>query len=83
MIVRRMAAAHLLDIEPEKERWRNNAQDWYGAGLSEQSGTGKFHHHLGLLSREVRVGGMYQKVCLNFRTGLNGTNSLALFLVQS
>lgn len=48
-----VAAARLLDVEPEKERWRNIARDWYGAGLAEQPGTGKLHHHLGLLSREV------------------------------
>ncbi|CAA7267658.1 unnamed protein product [Cyclocybe aegerita] len=48
-----VAAARLLEIEPEKERWRNIARDWYGAGLAEQPGTGKLHHHLGLLSREV------------------------------
>lgn len=48
-----LAAARLLDVEPEKERWRNIARDWYGAGLAEQPGTGKLHHHLGLLSREV------------------------------
>lgn len=48
-----IAAARLLDIEPEKERWRNVARSWYGAGLAEQPGTGKLHHHLGLLSREV------------------------------
>ncbi|TFK42921.1 hypothetical protein BDQ12DRAFT_299349 [Crucibulum laeve] len=48
-----VAAARLLDVEPEKERWRGIARDWYGAGLAEQPGTGKLHHHLGLLSREV------------------------------
>lgn len=48
-----IVAARLLEVEPEKERWRNIARDWYGAGLSEQPGTGKLHHHLGLLSREV------------------------------
>ncbi|KAF8162971.1 hypothetical protein B0H34DRAFT_744517 [Crassisporium funariophilum] len=48
-----VAAARLMDVEPEKERWRNIARDWYGAGLAEQPGTGKLHHHLGLLSREV------------------------------
>lgn len=48
-----LAAARLLDIEPEKERWRNVARSWYGAGLADQPGTGKLHHHLGLLSREV------------------------------
>jgi hypothetical protein len=48
-----VVAARLMDVEPEKERWRNIARDWYGAGLAEQPGTGKLHHHLGLLSREV------------------------------
>jgi hypothetical protein len=42
-----------MDVEPEKERWRQIARDWYGAGLAEQPGTGKLHHHLGLLEREV------------------------------
>ena len=48
-----IAAARLLEVEPEKERWRNIARDWYAAGIAEQPGTGKLHHHLGLLSREV------------------------------
>ena len=48
-----LAAARLLDVEPEKERWRNIARDWFAMGLAEQPGTGKLHHHLGLLSREV------------------------------
>ena len=45
-----LAAARLLEVEPEKELWRNIARDWYAAGIA---GTGKLHHHLGLLSREV------------------------------
>lgn len=48
-----IAAARLMDVEPETERWRGIARDWYGAGLTEQPGTGKLHHHLGLLCREV------------------------------
>ncbi|PFH52354.1 hypothetical protein AMATHDRAFT_74154 [Amanita thiersii Skay4041] len=48
-----IAAARLLEIEPEKERWRGIAREWYAAGLAEHPGTGKLHHHLGLLSREV------------------------------
>jgi hypothetical protein len=48
-----VAAARLLDIEPEKERWRRIAREWYGLGLTEMPATGKLHHHLGLLSREV------------------------------
>jgi protein SMG6 len=48
-----IVAARLMDVEPETERWRGIARDWYGAGLAEQPGTGKLHHHLGLLCREV------------------------------
>ncbi len=48
-----VAAARALELEPDKERWRNVAQDWYAAGLANTPGTGKLHHHLGLLSREV------------------------------
>ncbi|KAG6829844.1 hypothetical protein H0H92_003287 [Tricholoma furcatifolium] len=48
-----LAAARQLIIEPETERWRGIARDWYAAGLTEQPGTGKLHHHLGLLYREV------------------------------
>lgn len=48
-----IAAARLLEVEPDKERWRNIARDWYATSLFEQPGTGKLHHHLGLLYREV------------------------------
>jgi protein SMG6 len=48
-----VAAARLLELEPEKERWRCIARDWYAAGLTDMPGTGKLHHHLGLLSRDV------------------------------
>ena len=48
-----IVAARLLDIEPEKECWQRIARDWYGAGLTDTPGTGRLHHHLGLLSREV------------------------------
>jgi hypothetical protein len=48
-----VAAARLLEVEPEKERWRCIARDWYATSLFEQPGTGKLHHHLGLLYREV------------------------------
>jgi hypothetical protein len=47
-----LAAAKLLDVEPEKERWRCIARDWYAQGLADTPGAGKLHHHLGLLSRE-------------------------------
>ncbi|KAH8117438.1 hypothetical protein DFH11DRAFT_1817087 [Phellopilus nigrolimitatus] len=48
-----VAAARMLELEPEKERWRCIARDWYAAGLADMPGTGKLHHHLGLLSRDV------------------------------
>ncbi|KAH7915986.1 hypothetical protein BJ138DRAFT_996574 [Hygrophoropsis aurantiaca] len=48
-----IAAARLLEVEPEKERWRGIAREWYAQGLADTPGTGKLHHHLGLLSREV------------------------------
>lgn len=50
-----VAAARALELEPEKERWRCIARDWYAAGLADMPGTGKLHHHLGLLSRDVEA----------------------------
>ena len=47
-----LAAAKLLDVEPEKERWRGVTRDWYALGLADTPGTGKLHHYLGLLNRE-------------------------------
>ena len=47
-----LAAVKLLDVEPEKERWRGITRDWYAQGLADTPGNGKLHHHLGLLSRE-------------------------------
>ena len=49
-----VGAANLLELQPEKERWRCIAREWYAAGLSDMPGAGKLHHHLGLLSRETR-----------------------------
>ncbi|KAJ7040049.1 hypothetical protein C8F04DRAFT_1231146 [Mycena alexandri] len=48
-----LPATQLFDVEPEPERWRCLARDWYGAGIAEQPGYGLLHHHLGLLSRGV------------------------------
>ncbi|KAG6878101.1 hypothetical protein C0992_008589 [Termitomyces sp. T32_za158] len=48
-----VVAARQLLVEPEAERWRNIARGWYGFGLADQPGTGKLHHHLGLLCRDV------------------------------
>ncbi|KAG6861720.1 hypothetical protein C0995_012724 [Termitomyces sp. Mi166 len=48
-----IVAARQLVVEPEAEQWRSIARDWYGTGLADQPGTGKLHHHLGLLCRDV------------------------------
>ncbi|KAH7889781.1 hypothetical protein F5I97DRAFT_588082 [Phlebopus sp. FC_14] len=48
-----VVAARMMEVEPEKERWRGIAKEWYAQGLADTPGTGKLHHHLGLLSREV------------------------------
>lgn len=48
-----VVAARMMDVEPEKERWRSIAKEWYAQGLADTPGAGKLHHHLGLLSREV------------------------------
>ena len=47
-----MAAAKLLDVESEKERWKGFARDWYAQGLADMPGNGKSHHHFGFWSRE-------------------------------
>ena len=46
-------AARLMELEPEKDRWRRVARDWYAKVVAEFPGRGKLHHHLGLLSREA------------------------------
>ncbi|KAF9228014.1 hypothetical protein BS17DRAFT_747074 [Gyrodon lividus] len=48
-----IVAARMMEVEPEKERWRSIAKEWYARGIADTPGTGKLHHHLGLLSREV------------------------------
>lgn len=51
-----IVAARMMELEPEKERWRQISRDWYAKGLAFQPGSGKLHHHLGVLSRD-REGG--------------------------
>ncbi|KAH9057140.1 hypothetical protein EDB83DRAFT_2390413 [Lactarius deliciosus] len=48
-----IVAARLMELEPEKDRWRRVARDWYAEGVTGTPGHGKLHHHLGLLSREA------------------------------
>jgi hypothetical protein len=69
-----ITAVHLLDVEPEKERWRNIARHWYGAGLAELPDSGKLHHHLGLLSRGVE--GEELRCVYHFVKGYNPLFSL-------
>ena len=45
--------ARLMELEPEKDRWRRIARVWYAHVVAEYPGRGKLHHHLGLLSREA------------------------------
>jgi len=47
-----IAAARMMVMEPEKERWRQIAREWFGKGLAITPGAGKLHHHLGVLSRD-------------------------------
>ncbi|KDN48528.1 hypothetical protein K437DRAFT_83968 [Tilletiaria anomala UBC 951] len=39
----------------EKETWRITARDWYAKGLADMPGTGRLHHHLGILSRNEEL----------------------------
>jgi protein SMG6 len=48
-----IVAARLMELEPERDRWRRIARDWYAEGVAGLPGFGKLHHHLGLLSREA------------------------------
>jgi len=48
-----IVAARLMELEPERDRWRRIARDWYAQVVAEFPGRGKLHHHLGLLSREA------------------------------
>lgn len=43
----------MMQVEPEKERWRCISKEWYAQGIADTPGAGKLHHHLGFLSREV------------------------------
>ena len=45
-------AARLMELDPDKERWRQVAKDWFARGLAITPNSGKLQHHLGLLSRD-------------------------------
>jgi protein SMG6 len=48
-----IAAARLMELEPEKDRWRRVAREGYAKVVAEFPGCNKLHHHLGLLSHEA------------------------------
>ncbi|KAF8139051.1 hypothetical protein EV363DRAFT_1523735 [Boletus edulis] len=50
-----LVAARMMQVGPEKERWRGIAKEWYAHGIAATPSTGKLHYHLGLLSREVET----------------------------
>ncbi|MCO5585390.1 hypothetical protein L7F22_039323 [Adiantum nelumboides] len=52
------AAAQDWDLE-EKEIWRSTARGWYAKGLADVPGTGRLHHHLGILSRDDDLRSLY------------------------
>ncbi|PIL23779.1 hypothetical protein GSI_13529 [Ganoderma sinense ZZ0214-1] len=45
-------AARLMELDSDKERWRQVAKDWFARGLAITPNSGKLQHHLGLLSRD-------------------------------
>lgn len=47
-----LQAAAEFDLQDERDIWRARARDWYALGLKDTPGTGKLHHHLGLLCRD-------------------------------
>lgn len=52
------AAAQDWDLE-DKEIWRSTARGWYAKGLADVPGTGRLHHHLGILSRDDDLRSLY------------------------
>jgi hypothetical protein len=57
-----IVVARLMELEPEKDRWRRVARERYAKVIAEFPGYGKSHHHLGLLSREAE-GDELRAVC--------------------
>ncbi|THH08573.1 hypothetical protein EW146_g8951 [Bondarzewia mesenterica] len=81
-----IAAARLFDLEPEKERWRSIARNWYALGVNDMPGNGKLHHHLGLLSREVEgeeLRGIYHFVKSMITTHPFATSRESVLMVWS
>ncbi|KAG8728128.1 hypothetical protein FRC10_005268 [Ceratobasidium sp. 414] len=47
-----LQAAAEFEQEGERDVWRSRARSWYALSLEDAPGTGKLHHHLGLLYRD-------------------------------
>ena len=45
-------AVRLMELNPDKERWRQVAKDWFARSLAITLNSGKLQHHLGLLCRD-------------------------------
>ena len=45
-------AARLMELDSDKERWRQVAKEWFARGLAITPNSGKLQHHLGLLCRD-------------------------------
>ena len=41
-----------MELDPDKERWRQVVKDWFARGLALTQNSGKLQHHLGLLCRD-------------------------------
>ena len=51
-----IVAARQMELLPEKEHWRQISREWFTRGLAFAPGSGKLHHHLGMLSRDTDGG---------------------------
>ena len=43
-----IVAAHMMQVEPEKECWQGIAKEWYTHGIADTPSAGKLRHNLGL-----------------------------------
>ncbi|OCH95657.1 hypothetical protein OBBRIDRAFT_767535 [Obba rivulosa] len=69
-----VVAARMMELEPDKERWRSVAKGWFARGLARSPGAGKLHHHLGLLSRDKDGGEEDLRAVYHFIKGMIARN---------
>ncbi|EMD38637.1 hypothetical protein CERSUDRAFT_64887 [Gelatoporia subvermispora B] len=69
-----IVAARMMELEPDKERWRSVAKGWFARGLARAPGAGKLHHHLGLLSRDKDGGEEDLRAVYHFIKGMIARN---------